>query len=245
MTNDCKIYRTWKYMRQRCYNQNNSSYHNYGGRGIEVCEEWHSFASFQEWALANGHDNKLSIDRIDNDGNYEPSNCRWATQSQQSCNTRRIHTTNKSGYRGVCWNTASKKWEVSIGVNRNTIKIGYYSDVLEAAKAYDSYVITNGLGHTINNVLEEGEIVESNVGQLLTATNTSGYVGVSAPKRISHLAKPFSSAISIGKKKVWSGYFHTALEGAIARDLHIIEEGLRNKRNFTDEELQTHIKDQT
>lgn len=76
-------------MKQRCYNENAESYVNYGGRGIEICDEWrNSREKFIEWALANGYSNDLSIDRIDVNGNYEPSNCRWVTCELQLENRR-------------------------------------------------------------------------------------------------------------------------------------------------------------
>jgi hypothetical protein len=66
-------------MKSRCYNLNNPSYHRYGGRGISVCDDWLEFVSFRNWALANGYADNLSIDRINNDGNYSPINCQWIT----------------------------------------------------------------------------------------------------------------------------------------------------------------------
>lgn len=75
-------------MIQRCYNPNSHSYTNYGGRGIKICEEWHDREKFIGWALKNGYSNDLSIDRIDVNGNYEPSNCRWADWQTQSNNKR-------------------------------------------------------------------------------------------------------------------------------------------------------------
>lgn len=78
-------------MKARCKNLNNSEYKNYGGRGIVVCQEWQEFISFYDWAIANGYNDDLTIDRIDVNGNYEPSNCRWVTQKQQQNNKRNNH----------------------------------------------------------------------------------------------------------------------------------------------------------
>ena len=85
------LYKRWTAMIQRCENPNNSAYANYGSRGISVCKEWHDYEIFKEWSLSNGYENGLSIDRIDNDGNYEPANCRWATSSVQLSNRRHYH----------------------------------------------------------------------------------------------------------------------------------------------------------
>lgn len=84
-----RLYHVWNGMKDRCYNPNSESYHNYGGRGITVCDEWRdNFQAFYDWATENGHKEYLTIDRINNDGNYEPSNCRWATNKEQQRNKR-------------------------------------------------------------------------------------------------------------------------------------------------------------
>lgn len=83
-----RLYRIWKSMHTRCYNENVPDYVRYGGRGIGICDAWRTFEPFRDWALASGYAADLSIDRIDNDIGYQPSNCRWATAETQSQNRR-------------------------------------------------------------------------------------------------------------------------------------------------------------
>ena len=123
-----KIKRAFYDMKQRCYNQNNKAYKDYGGRGIKVCDEWlNDINAFVEWSLKNNVDFGLSIDRIDNNGNYEPSNCRWATCKQQSNNIRTNRKINDKSLSEIAEET---------GINRQTICYRYDNgyDTLEKIK---------------------------------------------------------------------------------------------------------------
>jgi hypothetical protein len=84
-----RLYGIWENMKSRCYNKRNDNYLYYGGREITVCESWKSsFSAFRDWALSNGYNDSLTIDRIDSDGNYTPENCRFITMERQNNNRR-------------------------------------------------------------------------------------------------------------------------------------------------------------
>jgi len=109
-----KIYRKIK---NRCYNKNYPEFKYYGGRGIEMCDEWrNNFMAFYEWAMANGYADDLTIDREDTNGNYEPSNCRWATAKEQANNRRnnRYITYNSETY-------TIAEWSEKLGLNYDTL----------------------------------------------------------------------------------------------------------------------------
>lgn len=81
-----RLFKAWDSMRQRCRNSGHHAFGRYGGRGILICSDWERFEAFRDWAIANGYASDLTIDRIDNHGNYEPGNCRWIPKSEQNRN---------------------------------------------------------------------------------------------------------------------------------------------------------------
>jgi len=114
-----RIYTIYNQMITRCYKPYSKSYKNYGARGITVCDEWkESFQSFYDWAVKSGYAENLSIDRIDNNGNYEPSNCRWSTPKEQANNTRRTrHITFNGETHSV------SEWARILGINQSTLNM--------------------------------------------------------------------------------------------------------------------------
>jgi hypothetical protein len=129
-------YSRWENIKQRCNNPKNTNYHKYGGRGIKICERWqNNFYAFN-YDIGLPPSTKHQLDRIDNDGDYEPGNVRWATPIQQMGNTR-LPTRNTSGYRGVCWAKRRRKWHAQIGRGTTRKGLGYYDTKEEAAYAYD------------------------------------------------------------------------------------------------------------
>ena len=121
-------------MIKRCTYKKYSHYKYYGGRGIFVCDRWrHSFINFFTDMGLKPSD-KHSIDRIDNNGNYEPANCQWATRSEQMRNCR-VQKRNISGVTGVIWRKSRNKWRAHIRVNNKSMWLGTFSRLDDAIAA--------------------------------------------------------------------------------------------------------------
>lgn len=129
-----RLYNIWTGMIQRCYNLDNPSFCGYGGRGIKVCDEWlFSYFAFERWARGNGYKDNLTIDRIDNDGEYSPDNCRWATRKQQQNNRRNNVIITVNGDEMTVAEAADK-----YGVSRHNayqrVRAGWTGDEMVAGK---------------------------------------------------------------------------------------------------------------
>lgn len=131
------LYRTYKDMLRRCNNEKRSDYAYYGGRGIEVCDRWLGVAGEGFWNfvedMGDRPSSKHSIDRIDNDKNYTPDNCRWATQRQQRINSR--PRMSSSGIVGVVPRNDSDKWMAHISINKKLKWLGTFDTKQDAARA--------------------------------------------------------------------------------------------------------------
>lgn len=125
-----RLYNVWKGMLKRCYYDNATGYEHYGEKGIRVCDEWFEFEKFREWANTNGYADDLTIDRIDNDKNYTPDNCRWVDMGAQLRNTSRnrfITFRNETH--------CMKEWAEKLGMNYSTLRqrLGVYGWSVERA----------------------------------------------------------------------------------------------------------------
>jgi hypothetical protein len=143
-----RLYYVWLAMRNRCYRPGVNGYENYGGRGIEVCNEWkQSYEAFRDWSLSHGYKQGLQIDRIDNDGNYSPQNCRWVTHYKNMQNTRK----NKKVYFHGKWQTRSEiadTYHISKRLFKDRLAHGWS---VEEALYYEPHIGNNQNLRRINN----------------------------------------------------------------------------------------------
>ena len=144
-----KLYDVWNTMKARCENVNNNRYDRYGKRGIKVCDEWKNPEVFIKWALGSGWEPRLQIDRIDNDGNYCPSNCRFVDSMTNAHNKSPLMKNNKSGYAGVFLYKKNNKFQSVVTSKTGSKFLGYYMTPEDAAVARDRYIIENNLPHKL------------------------------------------------------------------------------------------------
>lgn len=154
-----KLYRVWTSMNRRCKNENDVNYRKYGAKGICVTEEWsnknpYGFINFFKWASSNGYKDGLSIDRLNSQGNYEPTNCRWATFDEQNSHLA-MNKNNKSGYTGVCWSNKENKWVVVISINNKSKRIGSFKRKEDAVNARNIFINDNHLLRTKQKYIGE------------------------------------------------------------------------------------------
>lgn len=128
-----KLYRIWAEMNGRCFCKTNKAYKNYGARGIRVCDEWRkNFSLFRSWAMSNGYQEGLTIERIDNNGNYCPDNCKWIPKSEQPKNRRNCHLITFNGKTQTL-----SEWSRELHVDRECVRnkekiLGDWTLALEA-----------------------------------------------------------------------------------------------------------------
>ena len=142
-----RFYATYRNMMKRCYTKSDPRYKDYGERGISVCEEWQDIIKFVAWADST-YIEGYTLDRIDNAGNYEPSNCRWADATTQAIHQRMMKN-NTTGYVGV-YLARDNRWESRLTFNKVDIFLGRFNTNEEAAQARDNYIIENNLPHKLS-----------------------------------------------------------------------------------------------
>lgn len=155
-----RLYTVWESMKKRCDNPNNSGYHNYGGRGIKVCDEWYDFETFSNWAYANGYDpdaayGACTIDRINHDGDYCPENCRFASMEVQDLNKRNTRYEEYNGEK-VTIVELSKRTGISESTLRARLKRGMTVEEAVTTPVSTDYTITyNGVSKHISYFSKE------------------------------------------------------------------------------------------
>ena len=125
-----RLYNIWRVMLKRCNYENATNYEHYGAKGIRVCKEWYDFETFRKWAMSHNYSDKLTIDRVDNNGDYSPENCRWVDMKTQLRNTTRNKLIT---FRGETH--CMKDWSDILGINYRTLqqRINTYGWSIEKA----------------------------------------------------------------------------------------------------------------
>lgn len=143
----CKAkYKVWSDMMRRCHNTKHKSYKNYGYRGITVCQEWQTYAGMELW-IEKHWIKGLQIDRMDNDKGYNPENCAFVSRSENNLNKR---VSGSVPYRGVYFNKAAQKYQAKVKINGKSKYIGIFITPIDAAVAFDDYIMKNNLPNQLN-----------------------------------------------------------------------------------------------
>lgn len=147
-----RLYTIWVNIKARCNNSKNPNYKYYGGRGIKVCNDWNnSYEIFRDWALENGYQDNLTLDRENVNGNYEALNCRWVDMNIQNSN-QNIKKNNTTGYKNVYFNKRLGKWTSQIQYKKKQHFLGVFDTAIDAAIACNNYIDDNNLPHTKNEI---------------------------------------------------------------------------------------------
>ena len=198
---DHPFYVVWADMLSRCTNPNNAGYHNYGGRGITVCPRWYHFVNFANDMWPRGEDS-LTLDRVDNERGYGPTNCVWSTRSDQCLNRRRFKN-NTSGSTGVV-SLKGGRFHVRFDYENKRYSVGRFDDIDVATRARDDFV---ALFFTDRDAATANINVET-----IWHTSSTKIRGVTPHKDGGYMVRATKNGV-----RHYLGYFKTVQEAAHAR----------------------------
>lgn len=141
-----RIYSIFNDIRKRTLNKKHSTYKFYGAKGITICKEWRNdFIVFYKWAMDNGYDDTLTIERKNVYGNYEPNNCEWIPMSEQHKNKRDIYSNNKTGYKGIQYRKDRNQYAVAFTNSKTRYFLGYFKNIENAIMSHNDFIIKNNI----------------------------------------------------------------------------------------------------
>ena len=147
-----RLYKIWNGMKSRCYNKGRRDQKYYYDKNIKICNEWLNHnTKFFKWAIDNGYNDSLTIDRIDPDKDYSPDNCTFVSYHKQATNKNKLMKTNTTGYKGITYLKRTNNYVARIMIHGKRICLGYFTNKEDAAEAYDNYIIDNNLIEYITN----------------------------------------------------------------------------------------------